>query len=270
MKRPTSSAREQREPTCIWVSAGVLNYHLCDRSFECEGCELFHALTGGGRHAFGAGDGPESRRSLAATLHGEAGGAAWADDQVTYHLGQVLGDSPLYLDRLYRPPHFWVVDEGDGMVRLGLAGHLLCILNPIDEIVTPGIGLHLRRDQLCGWITRNDKAISLAMPVSGVVRGVNDPASALRVHRLGSGDAWLLRVEADEPLSEASDLIQGEEAVIWYLDRIRVLKRHLRDAVSSWTADRLGPLMADGGARNPCLEEVLGPARFQRLLEEIV
>ena len=269
MKRPIAIDHERREPVCIWVSAGVLNYRLCDRSFQCEGCDLFHALTAGDAHTFRSCDGPESRPGLAATHQVEPGGSTWTEDQVTTHLNHVLGDCPLYLDRYYKPPYFWLADEANGRVRLGLASHILHILSPIDEICTPNIGLHFRRDQPCGWITRNGTAISFAMPVSGLVSEVNGPSSARGDDGAGSENAWLLRIETDEPLSRAQDLIQGEETLLWYLDSIRTLKRHLREAVSETAANRIGPLMADGGALNPCLEEVLGPARFRRLLEQI-
>ena len=29
---------------CVWVTAGVLNYKLCDRDFDCEHCPLDAAL----------------------------------------------------------------------------------------------------------------------------------------------------------------------------------------------------------------------------------
>lgn len=269
MKRPTSTNRKPGEPPCIWVLAGVLNYRLCDRSYECEGCELFHALAGGGIHT-GRSAEPGSRPGLDAAHPGTpAGSVSWTEEQVTSHLYHVLGDCRLYLDRHYRPPHFWLLDEGEGEVRVGLASHVLRILSPIDEIVTPGVGLHLKRDQPCGWITRNGVAISLSMPISGVVCAVNDTSFALGEARPDSGDPWLFRVKSSESLSVVEDLLRGEEMLLWYLDSIRTLKRYLREAVSSPTDEMLGPVMADGGAREPYLEDVLGRPRFERLLEEI-
>jgi len=277
MERPTSISHKQREPPCIWVLAGVLNYRLCDRSYECEGCELFHALAGGGMRADRSAGALESGAGHDAARPGTpASSVSWTEEQVAAHLYHVLGDCQLSLDRHYRPPHFWLLDEGEGDVRVGLAGHVLRILSPIDEIVTPGVGLQLKRGQPCGWITRNGVAISLAMPISGVVCAVNDSSDALGEAswalgeaRPDSGDPWLFRVESSEPLSEVEGLLRGEEMLLWYLDSIRTLKRYLREAVSSPAAEALGAVMADGGAREPYLEDVLGRARFERLLEEI-
>ncbi len=271
MERPIAISREQGEPPCIWVLAGVLNYRLCDRSYECEGCELFHALAGGGTRAGRSAGTPESPAGVDAPPPGKpAGSVSWTEEQVRSHLYHVLGNCRLYLDRHYRPPHFWLQDEGEGHIRVGLAAHVFRILSPIDEIVTPGVGLHLKRDQPCGWITRNGVAISLSMPVSGFVSAVNDSSRALEEARPDSGDSWLFRVTASEPLSEVEDLLRGEEMLLWYLDSIRTLKRYLREAVCSPPIDEmLGPVMADGGVREANLEDVLGRARFESLLEEI-
>jgi glycine cleavage system H lipoate-binding protein len=270
MRRTTSIKRKQQEPPCLWVLAGVLNYRLCDRAYECEGCELFHALAGGGIHAGCKADAPVSPPGLDATRPAApAGSASWTEEQITSHLYHVLEDCPLYLDRYYRPPHFWLRDEDEGKVQVGLATHVLRILSPIDGIVTPCVGLHLKRDQPCGWITRNGMAISLSMPISGVVSAVNDSSFSLGEARPDSGDPWLFRVESSEPLSEVEDLLRGEEMLLWYLESIGTLKRYLREAVSSSTTEMLGPVLADGGAREFCLEDVLGRARFERLMEEI-
>jgi glycine cleavage system H lipoate-binding protein len=268
MKRPTSIRGKEQEPPCVWVLAGVLNYRLCDRSFECEGCELFHALAGG-THA-GRPEAPGPAPGPGAASSGTpAESVSWTEEQVTSHLCHVLGDYQLHLDRHYRPPHFWLLDEGDGEVRVGLASHVLRILSPIDEIITPGIGLHLKRNQPCGWITRNGMAISLSMPISGMVSEVNDVPLAHDEAMPDSDDPWLFRVESSEPLSEVEGLVRGEEMLLWYLDSIRMLKRYLREAVSLPGVQTLGPVMADGGERELCLEDVLGRARFERLLDEI-
>lgn len=35
------------EGACIWMEAGVIDYRLCNRSFDCENCALDQALRGG-------------------------------------------------------------------------------------------------------------------------------------------------------------------------------------------------------------------------------
>lgn len=265
------SCREtELELPCIWVLAGVLNYRLCDRFYECEGCELFHALGGGGMRAGRRRVAPASGAKEDTAYAGTAArSASGTEEHVTAHLCHLLGDCRLYLDRHYRPPHFWLLEDGGDEVRVGVADHVLRILSPIDDIITPRAGLHLTRDQPCGWITHNGRATSLAMPISGVVSAVNTSSQLSELARPDAADSWLFRVRPSESLSEIEDLLRGEEMLLWYLDSIRTLKRYMREAVSTPADEVLGAVMADGGAPEPCLEDVLGRGRYERLLREI-
>lgn len=265
MRSATRSCRGEGPLPCIWVLAGVLSYRLCDRAYECEGCELFHALSGGGSR-------PGSRKSTApqsAREFGREATIAWREEQVASHLHHVLRDCPLYLDRYYRPPHFWLETGKDDDLTVGLAGHLLRILHPIDRIVTPDVGLRLDRDQPCGWIARRGMAIPLLMPVSGVVRAVNEAACGDRAGQETGSDDWLFRLQPSEALESVAGLLRGEEMLLWHLDNIRTLKSYLREAVASPSEEALGPLLADGGVRQPGLEDVLGTSRFRELVEAI-
>lgn len=270
MKGQAATRYEQREPPCIWVLAGVLSYRLCDRSYECEGCELFHALSGG-VHTGRSVDASRSRPGLYSEGPGtRADPVSWTEEQVTSYLDHVLGDCRLYLDRHYRPPHFWLLDEGEGKVRVGLAAHVRRILNPIEQIVVPCVGLHFDRDQPCGWITRHGMAISLSMPISGRVCSVNEASLDRGEACPDHGEPWLFRIEASEALSDVEDLVRGEHMLLWYIDSIGTLKRYVREALASPPVEKVGRLMADGGEPESCLADVLGRARFERLLDELI
>ena len=103
--------KPEEELPCIWVLSGVLSYRLCDRNYECDGCELYHALSGEGRaschHAEGTS--PGSIDSL---------DAASPSGQANSHLSHLLAGCRLYLDRPYRPPHFWLTETEDDLVQL--------------------------------------------------------------------------------------------------------------------------------------------------------
>ena len=52
MLRLIESAPEPRMPPpagalpCVWMSAGLVAYKLCDRGFECDGCPFDQAMRG--------------------------------------------------------------------------------------------------------------------------------------------------------------------------------------------------------------------------------
>lgn len=238
---------------CIWVTAGVLNYRLCDREYDCENCELFHALRGD--------SGAVVARTVPPVSLCTATGLEPADRHIGAHLATLLNGCRLDLDRPYRPPHFWLREREDGEVDIGLDPALVRILKPIRRVVTPGEGLVLDRGQSCGWIARQHMAVPLRMPVAGEVTATNpDPLEP---------GAWLFRIRPAESLDDVPEVVRGEAVLAWYMDRIRVLKEYLAAAVCPEDRLGLGTLMADGGAPQPCLEEVLGREAFQALVAAI-
>jgi glycine cleavage system H lipoate-binding protein len=241
------------ERPCIWVLAGVLNYRLCDREYDCENCELFHALQ---RDTGTAG----SRPATAIPSDADAGSAS-LDRHIRAHLSSLMDGCRLHLDRPYRPPHFWLRERKDGEVDIGLDPALVRILQPIRRVVTPGEGISLDRGQSCGWIARESMAVPLRMPVAGEVTATNSDA-------LESG-AWLFRIRPREALEDVPEVVRGEAVLAWYMERIRVLKEYLAGAVCPEARLGLGTLMADGGAPQPCLEDVLGREAFRSLVDAI-
>jgi glycine cleavage system H lipoate-binding protein len=258
------TARKHREELpCIWVLSGVLSYRLCDRDYECDGCELYHALSGEGRAACRHAEGlpPVSI---------DIPDAASPSGQATSHLSHLLAGCRLYLDRPYRPPHFWLAETEGDLVTVGLDGSLLRMLNPIRRIVSPGVGLCLERDQPCGWIARDHMAVPLKMPVAGEVVESNAAFSETgEPCRLPEGEDWWIRVRPAEPLDEVSGVVRAEETLAWYAERLRIVKKAILAAVGEPTASAVGPVLADGGTPEGSLEGVLGKRAFAELIARI-
>ena len=264
--RGSQPERGAEELPCIWSLAGVLQYRLCDRGYECEECELFHALRGGGRSA-----------ADAARTGKEAGGKRQtpaeraAEELVGKYLSRLADGCELHLDRPYSASHFWLQRADGNRVRLGLDGHLLKVLYPIDDVTLPHVGVRLKRGEPCGWITRNHLAIPLEVPVSGEVDAVNESyVTEVRERgRPSGGEDWLLSLEAHEDVESVPDLFRGEEALLWHLGTIQLLKRHLRDAVAASQDVVVGPTLADGGVPEVNVEQVLGQEAFETLVEDM-
>lgn len=258
-----SARAPQEELPCIWVMSGVLNYHLCDRDYECDGCELYHALSGEGRLC---GQRPE------APAHGVShlSDASSPSEQASWHLSCLLSGCRLYLDRPYRPPHFWLAEDDGDLVTVGLDGSLMRILSPIRRVVSPGPGLCLERDQPCGWIARDHMAVSLRMPIAGEVVEANaEYARSEAPCRLPDGDDWLFRVRPSESLEDVTGLVRGEGTLAWYAERLRAVKRAILSQLALPPAAPVGPVLADGGSPAPSLEGVLGREAFEELIAAI-
>lgn len=251
------------ELPCIWVLSGVLSYRLCDRDYECDGCELYHALRGEERASCSHSEGvpPVAARTPEASS---------ASGQASAHLSYILAGCRLYLDRPYRPPHFWLTEDGSGLITVGLDGSLMRLLRPVRRVVSPGPGLFLERDQPCGWIARDHLAVPLRMPIAGEVVETNAAyAEADEPCRLPEGDDWLFRVRPCESLEDVSGLVQAEDTLAWYADRLRAVRHAVIESVALPTESPVGPVMADGGKPHPSLETVLGKQAFEELIARI-
>jgi glycine cleavage system H protein len=196
--------------------------------------------------------------------------AASPSGQASSHLSYLLAGCRIYLDRPYRPPHFWLTESGTGLVTVGLDGSLVRMLSPIRRIVSPGVGLRLERDQPCGWIAREHLAVPLKMPIAGEVVESNAAyAEADEPCRLPDGDDWWIRVRPAEPLENVSGIVRGEDTLAWYTDRLREVKKAILTAVSVPSTSVVGPVLADGGAPQGSLEGVLGKHAFDDLIARI-
>ncbi len=79
---------------CVWVSAGLLTDHVCDRNFDCDHCPLHHALS-----------------PVAGQREGHR--SAWPKD------------------RLYSEGHFWLLQTSAHQARVGLTETAVSLLHPV-------------------------------------------------------------------------------------------------------------------------------------------
>ncbi|MDT8436453.1 MAG: hypothetical protein RRA92_06820 [Gemmatimonadota bacterium] len=246
------------EPPCVWSLAGVLGPHPCDRGYECDGCELYHALAG--RRPL---DVETPRRLPALSRAGRA-----VEAEVGRIVSTLLGGCRIELDRWYGPGGVWLVPAENGALDLGLAGCVWRLARPVRDLELPRPGMSFQEGETCGWLLRRDRSLPIRMPVAGRVVETN-PAARDRHNgpgRADGWDAWLLRVATEAPPEEVGVLLRGEDALAWFLRRLRLLKGLLRETVEQ-AAPGLGPVLADGGAAVEDLEEVLGSDRYGRLLQ---
>ena len=252
--------RSSEELPCVWSLAGVLGMHPCDRGYDCDSCELFHALSG--RCAPGGESGvrgpilSQRERELEADVGRIVSG--------------VMNGCRLDLDRWYGRDGIWVSAGESGELEVGLVGCVWRVLQPIREVVPPRAGLSFARGETCGWLVRSDRAIPIRIPVSGTVTDVNDDmvSDFWGSSQVNGPDSWLFRVDSNMDPADVSRLFRGEDALVWHLRKLRILKGYLRDALDSGGAG-VGPVMADGGYPETNLETILGADRFSSLIEAI-
>lgn len=227
------------ESSCIWMSAGLIRYKLCDREFDCERCPLDAALRG--EPGWQAADQPhaaEARRAL-----------TFPDD------------------RHYSPGHLWLQARGEAAC-VGLDAIAMALV---------GIPQRLRWLDGAGAVRAGDSVLALDLPYGPLPLSCPATGRALRrngaVERMPAllaedpyGAGWLFEIEG---AAGAARLVDASVA----LEQARLDLRHFRRraALGLLTdAEGVGATMADGGEALTDVRRMLGPQRYLALIRELV
>jgi glycine cleavage system H protein len=229
---------------CVWMTAGILSYQLCERRFDCEHCPLDLAM----RAHFSRGAGHEP--PVAASR----------------------GSSRLAEDRRYARGHCWVKPEGAAgtvaaLHRVGIEPGLAAALRVPRAVVPPTVGDTVRRGQAHLWMVTEGGTFALAAPLDGVVRAVN-PVLAERPSAVATSpleEGWLYTVEADENTPGMNALLDARAAARGYADDDRRFRAGLVRALRDSSAGA-GAALADGGVALDDVVQMLGPSRYFALL----
>lgn len=248
------------ELPCVWSLAGVLSMRPCDRGYDCDSCDLYHALSGRGSR----GEQARVRRPI----------LSQTERQLEANVGRIvsalMSGCHLDLDRWYGRDGIWVSVANSGELEIGLVGCVWRVLQPIRELVPPRRGVSFQASETCGWLVRSDRAIPIRAPAPGSVTEVNQ-TTVQRVRATGRVDdpeSWLFRMETELDPAECVGLFRGEDTLTWHLRKLRILNGHLREALESSEGD-VGTVMADGGRVETNLETVLGRDRFISLIDSL-
>lgn len=242
---PASCPDTTLKNPCVWMSAGILAYRLCDRRYDCETCPLDAALR---------------RDDLGPQLQLDG-------NETTMPGSSRAQEYPL--DRSYGSGHCWVQERHPGYLRLGLDFFAAALVSPLQGIIFPTPGTRLDRGEAICWLRVGKRPIPLPAPVAGSLARVNagvsrDPALACLAPY---GRGWLVelkssRREEQEDLGTAESARQRSAADQRRLDRLMVSKRG--------ADSRVGVTLPDGGAPVTSIREMLGSARFARLVRKLL
>ena len=226
---------------CVWMSAGLLAYRLCDREYACDDCPLDAAMRGIAVSAPGV-------------APAEGAASAWR----------------FPADRQYHHAHGWVLPLEHNRALVGLDVLAARLLAPAGSIVLPAVGSRIVAGGLVCWVKEESELIPLRSPVSGVVVDHNrevqeDPGLVLQSPY---GDGWLFEVRCDTTTTDAGSLMGAQEAERRAADQLR----HLRDQAMRVVGDSVGvgATLADGGELVTSLRGILGSARYAQLVTRIL
>lgn len=177
------------ERSCRHAITGELPGRVCERGFECGGCETHRGLIA-----------ELARRGAAPELM-----QGVVDDS--------LGIS-IPLDRYYHRGHTWLKPEPDGTFTMGLDELARRVATHPDSVELPAVGAQLSA-QGTAW----------SMRVHGAEVRVMSPIDGAVVESANGGNGWFLRIKPAENASFCH-LGRGREVVRWMtreMERIQLM-----------------------------------------------
>ena len=227
------------------MQAGVVDYKLCDRDYDCEHCpfdDVFH-------HRLAK---PELKEvgSSSPLRKGRAGIHGW---EVASGL-------------FYHPGHVWARIEEGGCVRAGLDyfGQRLLGRTYLISTALPGSTVHAGRR--CSVITHHAGVAVVPAPVSGIVKEVNQALAQqpALLNRDPYGAGWLLVIEPADLKSSLKQLLYGPKVSAWCERELASLQEKVCGLLSRESTN--GPTMNDGGGLNRDFMNALSTDQLRQLI----
>jgi len=231
---------------CVWMSAGVLSYRLCDRDFDCEHCPLDSALHGGKS---------DTRATLTPGEWGQSGYRLYPQD------------------RHFSSSHTWVQELESTSVRVGVDALLAWLLIDASAVKLPAANAWIERGEAAATIFTKGGKLTVPAPVSGRVLTKNEAAVGCPELVVSSpyGAGWLLDL-AVTPVSknkEFTRLLCGPDMETLSRGHLHGF-HHRTDALLAAKPARVGATLNDGGTPLGDPRAMLGPARYLKLVQELL
>ncbi len=228
---------------CVWMSAGLLAYRLCDRDYDCDACPLDAAMRGG----------PQGCRTSGRVRAGDDAVLTFPDD------------------RRYHRAHTWAQRLDPRTIRIGVDALAARLLGHPASLILPVPGSCLERGRTACWVVDGPELVALRAPVGGNVRRGN---AALRTDPGLVGCSpyergWLLDVERDDGAAALRGLLGADRIET----RSRAQLRKLADRIATRLRGEgaaLGPTLQDGGLPLVDLRRILGGGAYLRLVRKLL
>ncbi len=228
---------------CVWMSAGLVAYRLCDREFDCDGCPLDLAL-----------------RGVSPTSH---------SDDPTSVPGHHASQFPE--DRLYSTGHLWVQecpDKGKNF-RLGLDGFASDLVGCCLAVRCGHIPRRLSLGGLVFEVELPQGTLPMGAPFDCKVVRWNEVLSEnpQQVNADPYGEGWIAQIIPTDG-GTSDGFLNAEDARKQAWMDLRGFRRRAALYLLTDTAE-VGACLPDGGAMLTDMRQMLGGDRYLQLLREL-
>jgi glycine cleavage system H lipoate-binding protein len=246
------------------MTAGVVNYKLCDHNYRCESCDFDKAMRGV----------ISDKEKCGCQFHTETATSPFDqmesknEETINYFLINLLKHCQLHLDRFYHASHFWIKCQGEDTAALGIDKLILQVLSPIDEIIFPELNTHYQRDQLVAIIVKNKHMFPLHTPLPGRVIDINHHYLDEQEKGNSENNLYLFKLQNPDLVKDkifSGGKIGGFQTIHC---KIELLAYYLNMSIKR-NVPAIGKTLADGGEMESDLEKILGEDIYKKFLGDL-
>lgn len=205
---------------CVWMTAGILTYQICDRQFDCDQCPLDQAMR---MHLV------HKETALNRIPSGSSTGVAHHEEY------------------RYSNEHCWVEQLGADVVNVGIEPALASSLVSAKAVVFPSMGQEIKRyDPLC-WVVVDGTTLQLHSPVDGELHAVNFDLleNPQRICDPTISSVWLVKIKTCDEGSSYASLRSKKEIQRQYDEDLATFNKLLTESAGG--SELVGITLQDGG-----------------------
>lgn len=221
---------------CIWMDAGLVNFKLCDRGFQCNTCPFNKAME--------ASYGNDTLKQKKLTPIQQEN----FDSSVPAELWRFRLDTSLYISS----SHTWMKPIGINNIRIGLDDFIIALLGGIDRIVLPPNGKEIKNGEPIAEIFKGKHIFTVISPVKGKITTVNERLIKLPglMSQEPTTGGYLCEMETTEIDKAISTCKTGKQLLSWYEHEINWAETRMTNVLDINKA-ALGETAFDGGILAP-------------------
>jgi glycine cleavage system H lipoate-binding protein len=232
---------------CLWMEAGVVDYKLCDRSYDCERCPFDEAVQS------------RSAKLIVAT---ELFGDDDAKDTIS------VGGCEVAPELFFHSGHTWARIEDQGVIRTGLDDFGQRMLGRAYSLSLPALKTNVHQGKACGRVTHQSGVVALPAPVSGRVRETNPNLRQQPelVNHDPYGAGWIMLIEPTDLKRSLERLTYGKQVKQWLQTETEKLSSLINQTFDA-DQEAVNGTMTDGGLLTREFMSGLNVAQRRRIIK---
>ncbi len=244
---------------CIWMTAGIINYKLCDHDFHCDTCEFHKVMQRMLPHT--------NPPILDTPEYPENPMVSQLIDGYLHHL---FSDCKISLDRFQNYSHLWFKIESPQVAQVGIDKLMMKMVEPVSRIILPEEGENYRPEQLIAWVVRREDTFPLYTPVAGKISQINPLFHKKGFRFILDREEYFFKMENKDIERAIKNLCSDVLGLECYSKKVKLLRKFLLRRFQSELPENIGLTLQDGGVYHDDLEKVLGSALFKKFVKQLI